>query len=75
MLSVAETHSLGFRNYSIISTHSTLLAGEDLQSCSKGFFPNDLCKSKISQLDREVSICEKDVFRLYISMDDVALVL
>ena len=49
--------------------------GLDLQSGCERFFTDDLSKAKVSKLDMQIFISEKDILRLDVSMHDTALVL
>ena len=39
------------------------------------FFTNDLSKPKVCELDREILVCEKDIFGFDVAMDNIPLVL
>lgn len=45
------------------------------QSCCEGFFADDLSQSKVSKLDGQVLVCEQNVLRLDVAVDDVAFML
>lgn len=45
------------------------------QGCSERLFANDLCKTKICELDVELLVDEEDVLGLDVAMYDAPLVL
>jgi hypothetical protein len=47
----------------------------DVQCGGEGFLADDLGKTEISQLDRQILICEQDVLGLDVSVYNVALML
>ena len=70
-----RAYSLEFRICDGVSEYSEYIERDDLQSCCKGLFADDLSQPKVSYFDAKLLIYEQDVLRLDVTMNNITFML